>query len=54
VAENAARVTYDLRLPETLQIAFALSVGCQALVGNDHSMRRPTELSVFILDDVEL
>lgn len=56
VAENAAhmRATYGLRLPDAIQIAFALDVGCQAIVCNDHSMRRVTELSVLILDDLEL
>jgi predicted nucleic acid-binding protein len=56
VAENAARVraTYQLRLPDAIQIAFAIDVGCQAIVCNDHSMRRVTELSVLILDDLEL
>ena len=56
VAENAARVraAYQLRLPDAIQIAFALDVGCQAIICNDHSMRRVTELSVLILDDLEL
>lgn len=42
VAENAARMraTYGLRLPDAIQIAFALDVGCQAILCNDHSMRR--------------
>jgi len=53
VAENAARVraTYGLRLPDALQIAFALDV---AIVCNDRSMRRVTELNVLVLDDLEL
>jgi predicted nucleic acid-binding protein len=56
VAENAARIraTYGLRLPDAIQIAFALEVGCQAIVCNDNSMRRVHELSVLILDDLEL
>jgi predicted nucleic acid-binding protein len=56
VAENAARMRaiYGLRLPDAIQIAFAVDVGCQAIVCNDHSMRRVTELSVLILDDLEL
>jgi predicted nucleic acid-binding protein len=56
VAENAARTraAYGLRLPDAIQIAFALDVGCQAIVCNDHSMRRVTELSILILDDLEL
>lgn len=56
VAENAARMraAYGLRLPDAIQIAFALDVGCQAIVCNDHSMRPVTELSVLILDDLEV
>jgi predicted nucleic acid-binding protein len=56
VAENAARIRadYGLRLPDAIQIAFASDVGCQAIVCNDHSMRRVTELSVLILGDLEL
>jgi len=56
VAENAARIraTYALRLPDAIQIAFALDVGCQAIVCNDRSMRRVTELQVLVLDDLEL
>src|SRR6267142_4784168 len=39
VAENAARMraAYGLRLPDAIQIAFAIDVGCQAIVCNDHS-----------------
>jgi predicted nucleic acid-binding protein len=56
VAENAAvvRATYGLRLPDAIQIAFALDNGCQAIICNDYSMRRVTELAVLILDDLEL
>lgn len=56
VAEHAARMraAYGLRLPDAIQIAFALDTGCQAIVCNDHLMRRVTELSVLILDDLEL
>ena len=56
VAENAARMraAYGLRLPDAIQIAFAIDTACQAIVCNDHSMRRVTELPVLILDDLEL
>ena len=56
VAENAARIraTYGLRLPDAIQIAFALDSGCQAIVCNDRSMRRVRELEVLVLDDLEL
>jgi predicted nucleic acid-binding protein len=56
VAENAARLraTYGLRLPDAMQIAFAIESGCQAIVCNDRSMKRVSELSVLVLDDLEL
>ena len=56
VAEHAARIraNYGLRLPDAIQIAFALDAGCQAIVCNDRSMRRVTDLKVLILDDLEL
>lgn len=56
VADAAARIraTYGLRIPDAIQIAFAVDVGCQAIVCNDHSMRRVTELEILILDDLEL
>jgi len=56
VAEYAARIraTYGLRLADAIQIAFALDAGCQAIVCNDRSMRRVTDLEVLILDDLEL
>ena len=56
VAEKAAlvRSTYGLRLPDAIQLAFAVDAGCQAIVCNDRSMRRVTELSVLVLDDLEL
>ena len=56
VAENSARMraAYGLRLPDAIQVAFALDTGCQAMVCNDRPMGRVTELSVLILDDLEL
>ena len=56
VAESAARLraVYGLRLPDALQIALAIESGCQAILCNDHSMRRVTDLSVLVLDDLEL
>src|SRR6266480_1054633 len=56
VAESAARLraVYGLRLPDARQIAFAIDSGCQAVVCNDHTMRRVTELPVLVLDDLEL
>ena len=54
--ENAARIraAYGLRLPDAIQISFAVDAGCQAIVCNDRSMRRVAELQVLILDDLQL
>jgi len=56
VAESAARIRalYGLRLPDAIQISFAIDAGCQAIVCNDQSMLRVTELRVLIVDDLEL
>ena len=56
VAERAAdlRARYRLRIPDALQIAVALEAGCQAYLTNDAAMQRVGELSVLILDDLQL
>lgn len=56
VAESAAgvRAVYGLRLPDAIQVAFALDAGCQAMVCNDRLMSRVKELTVLVLDDLEL
>lgn len=56
VCETAAelRARYNLRTPDALQVASALSMGCEALLTNDTGIRRVTELHVLLLDDLEL
>ena len=56
VSETAARLrgTYGLRLPDAIQIAFAMNVGCEAIICNDRNMQRVTELKILILDELEL
>ncbi|MEP6776762.1 MAG: type II toxin-antitoxin system VapC family toxin [Chloroflexota bacterium] len=46
VAERAAelRARYGLRAPDALQIAAALSSGCEAFVTNDSKLQRVSEL----------
>ena len=55
IAEQAAdlRARYRLRTPDALQIAAALTVGCQAFVTNDPPLKRMTELRVLVLDDLK-
>jgi predicted nucleic acid-binding protein len=56
IAEQAAdlRARYRLRTPDALQIATALSAGCTAFLTNDAQLQRVQELSVMVLDGLEL
>jgi predicted nucleic acid-binding protein len=48
------RARYNLRTPDALHIASAVDVGCQAFLTNDAALKRVKEISVLILDDLEL
>lgn len=48
------RARYNIRTPDALQIAAALSVSCQAFVTNDAALRRVTDLKILVLDQLEL
>jgi len=56
IAEQAAdlRARYTLKTPDALQIAAALSAGCEAIMTNDTDLRRVNELRVLVLDEIEL
>ena len=56
IAELAAelRARHRLRTPDALQIAAAISVGCEAFVTNDDAPRRVAALRVLVLDELEL
>lgn len=56
IGERAAgiRAVYGLRLPDAMQVAFALDAGCEVMVCNDRSMSRIKELAVLVLEDIEL
>jgi predicted nucleic acid-binding protein len=56
MAERAAelRARYGMRLPDALQIAVAITEGCEAFLTNDRRLARVTELRVLVLDDLEL
>ena len=56
IAETAAglRYRYNLRTPDAMQIAAALSVGCEAFLTNDAALQRVTELRVLVLSQLEL
>jgi predicted nucleic acid-binding protein len=56
VAERAAglRARYNLRTPDALQIATAVSAGCTAFLTNDVHLQRVGEIRVLVLDELEL
>lgn len=56
IAEQAARLRarYSLKTPDALHIATAITSGCQAFLTNDIALKRVQELSVLVLDELEL
>lgn len=54
--ENAARLRakYNLKLPDSLQLAAAVTAGCDAFLTNDSQLKRVTELQILVLDDLSL
>ncbi len=55
IGELAAqlRADYNLRLPDALQLAAALTNGCDAFLTNDMQLKRVTGLRVLVLDELE-
>lgn len=55
IAERAAdlRARYNLRTPDALQLATALSAGCEAFLTNDATLKRVSDLRVLVLDELE-
>ncbi|MDQ3812993.1 MAG: type II toxin-antitoxin system VapC family toxin [Armatimonadota bacterium] len=55
VATPAAqlRARYNLTLGDSLQIAAALAAGCDAFLTNDKRLKRITELTVLVLEELE-
>ena len=56
IAESAAnlRARYNLRTPDALHIATAVESGCDAFLTNDLILKRVTELSILVIDELEL
>jgi predicted nucleic acid-binding protein len=51
IGEGAARrAKYNLRLPGPLQMAAAISNGCDAFLTNDAQLARVTESKVLVID----
>ena len=56
IAESAAvlRARYNLRTPDALHVATAVSECCDALLTNDAGLKRVQELPILVLDELEL
>lgn len=48
------RARYNLQLPDAFQIAVALAANCEAILTNDVTLRRVTELRVLVLDELDV
>lgn len=56
IADKAAalRAAYNLRTPDAMQLATGIISGCHGFLTNDRKLLRVTEISVLVLDDLEL
>lgn len=56
IAERAAelRASYGLKTPDAIQVATALSAGCQAFLTNDLGLKRLKEIQVLVLGELEI
>lgn len=48
------RARYNLRTPDALHIAAAITSGCDAFLTNDTDIKRVLEITVLTLDELEL
>lgn len=46
------RARYGLKTPDALQVATAITAGCEAFLTGDKGLRRVTELRILVLDDL--
>jgi len=55
VAEQAAelRARYNLKLADSFQIAAAIAAGCDAFLTNDAALKRVSEITILVLDELE-
>ena len=56
VADSAAelRARYNLSLTDAFQIAAALGAGCDAFLTNDTGLKRVQEITILVLDELEV
>ena len=45
------RARYNLRTPDAIQLATALTAGAEAFITNDATLKRVTEIPILVLDD---
>jgi predicted nucleic acid-binding protein len=48
------RAVYNLSLADACQVAIALAAGCEALLTNDLALKRVRELTILVLDELEV
>lgn len=55
-ADSAAelRARYNLSLTDAFQVAAALGAGCDALLTNDAGLKRVQEITILVLDELEV
>ena len=55
IARSAAdlRARYNLKTPDAIHVATAIDAGCDAFLTNDSGIKRVTEITVLILDELE-
>jgi predicted nucleic acid-binding protein len=56
IARRAAelRASYNMSLTDACQVATALAAGCDALLTNDVGLKRVQEITMLVLDELEL
>ena len=56
IARTAAelRATYRLKLPDALQVAVAISSGCDGFLTNDSDLKRVRELQILVVEELEV
>lgn len=54
--ETAAklRADYNLHLLDALQMALAVTNGCDAFLTNDRQLKRVIEMQVLVIDDLQI
>ncbi|MEM7536980.1 MAG: PIN domain-containing protein [Chloroflexota bacterium] len=54
IRASRLRATYNLKLPDALQAAVAITVGCDVFLTNDEGFKKVTELRTAVIKELEL